>query len=170
MSESQMSDGEFTRIFTSMIIGGVILTIVLIIIANFVGGGRSNISEVQEQMRAEAIAQRVEPIGKISVGEVAKNAPAPASTAGAASSETVSGKATYESSCTACHAAGVAGAPKYGDNAAWAPRVAQGTDVLYDHAINGFKGNSGFMPARGGADLSDAAVKAAVDYMLEAVK
>jgi len=165
MSE-QMSDGEFTRVFSSMIIGGIILTIVLIILANFVGGGRSTTSDVQKKLQNEAIAQRVEPIGKMTVGEVAKAAPVPAAGTG----EQVSGKATYDSSCTACHAAGVAGAPKYGDGAAWKDRIAQGKSVLYQHALNGFQGKSGFMPARGGANLSDAAVKAAVDYMVDAAK
>ena len=167
MSENQLSDGEFTRIFFSMIIGGVILMIVLIAIANLIGGGQSNISELQQKLQAEKIAERVEPIGKITVGTVAKAAP---TATGSAGTEAISGKSTYESSCTACHAAGVAGAPKYGDSAAWQSRIAQGKDVLYEHAINGFKGKAGFMPARGGADLSDAAVKAAVNYMPEGIK
>ncbi len=76
------------------------------------------------------------------------------------------GKATYDSACFACHATGAAGAPKFGDKALWAPRIAKGLDVLKQHAIQGFKGDSGFMPAKGGrADLSDADVGAAVEYM-----
>jgi cytochrome c5 len=76
------------------------------------------------------------------------------------------GKQTYDSACFACHATGAAGAPKFGDKAAWAPRIAKGLDVLKQHALNGFKGESGFMPAKGGrADLSDEAVMAGVDYM-----
>jgi len=60
-----------------------------------------------------------------------------------------------------------AGAPKFGDKAAWAPRIKQGKETLYKHAIGGFKGKSGVMPAKGGrTDLSDADVKAAVDYMV----
>ena len=73
------------------------------------------------------------------------------------------GKGVYEAGCNACHAAGVAGAPKSGDKAAWAPRLAKGAPMLYDHAIKGV----GIMPAKGGnAGLSDADVKAAVDYMM----
>jgi len=73
--------------------------------------------------------------------------------------------------CSACHTAGVAGAPKTGDKAGWAPRVAQGKDTLYKHAIGGFQGKMGVMPAKGGnTSLSDADVKAAVDYMLAALK
>jgi cytochrome c5 len=81
------------------------------------------------------------------------------------------GKATYDSACFACHGIGAAGAPKFGDKAAWAPRVAQGMDVLKKHAKEGFKGNSGFMPAKGGrADLADDAVEAAVEYMVSQVQ
>lgn len=81
------------------------------------------------------------------------------------------GKATYDTTCFACHAAGVAGAPKFGDKTAWEARVAQGVDVLKKHAKEGFKGNSGFMPPKGGrGDLSDEAVEAAVEYMVSQVQ
>ena len=77
------------------------------------------------------------------------------------------GKATYDSACFACHATGVAGSPKFGDKAVWAPRVAKGMDVLKQHAKEGFKGDTGFMPAKGGrADITDADVDAAVEYMV----
>jgi len=78
------------------------------------------------------------------------------------------GKATYDSSCAACHAQGVAGAPKFGDAAAWKDRIAKGKDKLHESAIKGFKGEKGFMPPKGGfANLSDDQVKAAVDYMVK---
>jgi cytochrome c5 len=81
------------------------------------------------------------------------------------------GKAVYDSACFACHAAGVAGAPKMGDKAAWADRIKQGLDVMKGHAIKGFTGKSGVMPAKGGrADLADADVAAAVAYMVEQSK
>lgn len=77
------------------------------------------------------------------------------------------GKKIYGNVCSMCHAAGVAGAPKPGDKADWGPRIAQGNDVLYKHAIEGFTGAKGMMPARGGsAKLSDDEVKAAVDFMV----
>ncbi|HET9338802.1 MAG TPA: c-type cytochrome, partial [Casimicrobiaceae bacterium] len=77
----------------------------------------------------------------------------------------------YEGMCIACHGAGVAGAPKLGDKAAWAPRLAQGAATLHDHAIKGFQGKAGVMPPKGGnAALSDADVKAAVDFMAAAAK
>ena len=78
------------------------------------------------------------------------------------------GKATYEGACAACHGMGIAGAPKLGDQAAWEARIAQGMDVLVDHAINGYQGDNGIMPAKGGRmDLSDEAVANAVAYMAE---
>ncbi len=77
------------------------------------------------------------------------------------------GKAVYTTSCAVCHAAGVAGAPKFGDKVAWAPRLEEGTPMLQRMAIKGIRA----MPPRGGnASLSDADVKAAVDYMIAAVK
>jgi cytochrome c5 len=95
--------------------------------------------------------------------------------AGALSFSTASvaadGKSVYDGLCMACHAAGVAGAPKLGDKAAWEPRIAQGNDLLYQHAIAGFTGKTGMMPPKGGnAALSDDDVKAAVDYMVGAAK
>jgi cytochrome c5 len=80
------------------------------------------------------------------------------------------GKALYGSACIACHGAGIAGAPKLGDKAAWAPRIKQGADTLYTHAIKGFQGKMGMMPPKGGSSASDDEVKAAVDYMAAAAK
>ncbi len=78
------------------------------------------------------------------------------------------GQKTYQTACFACHGTGAAGAPKVGDKAAWAPRIAQGIETLDKHAIKGFKGKKGVMPAKGGrSDMSDADVIAAVAYMVE---
>jgi cytochrome c5 len=81
------------------------------------------------------------------------------------------GKKVYDGTCFACHATGVAGAPKFGDKALWAPRIAQGMDTLYTHSIKGFQGKAGLMPPKGGnMSLSDADMKAAVDYMVAHAK
>jgi len=81
------------------------------------------------------------------------------------------GEATYKQVCFACHGTGAAGAPKAGDKAAWKMHIAKGKATLYKHAIQGFKGTKGFMPAKGGrTDLSDDTVKAAVDYMVSISK
>ena len=92
----------------------------------------------------------------------------PAATAPATA--TIDGQKVYTAACAACHTAGVAGAPKVGDKAAWAPRIKQGNVVLYEHAIKGFQGKAGMMPAKGGSAVSDDEVKAAVDYMVGSSK
>jgi cytochrome c5 len=96
-------------------------------------------------------------------------AAAPAAAAPAVASADA-GKNVFNTACIACHGAGIAGAPKLGDKAAWTARVAQGNAVLYEHAIKGFQGKAGVMPPKGGAAVSDADVKAAVDYMVASVK
>jgi len=111
-----------------------------------------------------------------------KEAPAPAATAPAPPATTASappqaaapttsgadvGEDVFRKACRACHELGIAGAPKLGDAADWGPRIAQGTDVLYQHSLKGFTGKKGVMPAKGGfTTLSDAEVTAAVDYMV----
>jgi cytochrome c5 len=94
-------------------------------------------------------------------------APTPAAPASASADV---GKTLYGSACIACHGGGIAGAPKFGDKAAWAPRIAQGAATLHDHAIKGFQGKTGMMPPKGGASAPDADVKAAVDYMVAAAR
>lgn len=76
------------------------------------------------------------------------------------------GKSAYGKACALCHAAGVGGAPKPGDKADWGPRIAQGAELLYKHALEGFSGSKGTMPPKGGSTLADADVKAAVDFMV----
>jgi cytochrome c5 len=88
-------------------------------------------------------------------------------TMAAAGGGAADGQSVFNKTCALCHAAGVAGAPKLGDKADWGPRIAQGKDTLYQHAINGFTGQKGTMPPKGGnTALSDADVKAAVDFMV----
>lgn len=88
---------------------------------------------------------------------------ATAATAGAEDA----GKAIYDKTCALCHAAGVAGAPLPDSKEHWAARMAQGRDTLYKHAVEGYTGQAGMMPPRGGnPTLSDDEVKAAVDYMV----
>ena len=81
------------------------------------------------------------------------------------------GESVYNSGCAACHATGAAGAPKVGDKPAWEKRVAQDIEMTYGNAINGFQGETGVMPPKGGfTHLSDDDIKLAVDYMVEASK
>ncbi|MEI5996148.1 cytochrome c5 family protein, partial [Paraburkholderia bengalensis] len=91
---------------------------------------------------------------------------APASGATQSADASLAGKALYQQVCQACHAAGVLNAPKFGDKEAWAPRLKEPMDTVYNYALHG----KGAMPPKGGSNASDADVKAAVDYMVNASK
>ena len=94
-------------------------------------------------------------------------APAPAPAPVAAAPANAGGESVYKKTCALCHSSGVAGAPIPGNKDDWAPRIAQGNETLYKHALEGYTGEKGMMPARGGAaTLSDDDVKAAVDFMV----
>ena len=104
---------------------------------------------------------------KAAVPAPAVAAAAPVAAAAAPAGGKADGKKVYDATCAVCHAAGVAGAPKFADKAAWAPRLKPGIDALYASALKG----KAAMPAKGGnASLADADVKAAVDYMAAAAK
>ena len=86
-------------------------------------------------------------------------------------STTDPGQQVYNRACVACHGAGLVGAPKLGDRAAWAPRIARGRAELVAHATGGFRGETGVMPPKGGhAYLKDEQVAAAVDFMVNAAR
>jgi len=112
-----------------------------------------------------SVAERTKSIGQINFAS-SETQRQPVQVAAAAPSE-VNGKQIYQSTCVACHGAGIAGAPRLGDTGLWAKRIAKGLDTLYASAINGVQGNAGVMPAKGGnLALSNAEVKAAVDYIV----
>lgn len=170
MSEIEMSDSRFGKIFGGMIAAMAVLTVVLIIIANVVGGTlKDEMALLKEQAKAKELAARIAPIGKVKFGEPA--AATQAQAAPAPKAETVSGEATYNSACAACHTQGVAGAPKFADGGAWNQRIAKGKETLYTNAISGYQGSAGYMPPKGGnTSLSDDQVKAAVDYIVESIE
>lgn len=168
MSEHEMSDAQFGKIFGAMIASMVTLTVVLIILAFIVTQNvNARMAAQKEADRTMEINTRIAPVGSMNVGAAEQTAAAQPEAAGAAPTEALSGEAVYTANCAACHAAGVAGAPKLGDAATWSQRLAQGDDILYEHAIKGYQGSAGYMPAKGGnANLSDDEVKAAVDHMV----
>jgi len=168
-----MSDREFFKSFSGLIAAIVALTVILFIAAQFIGGKTDKATEAT--VDAKAVAERIKPVGEVTVGAVSPASPnsvmeaiIPSANAAEANDK---GKKTYDATCGVCHGPGVAGAPKLGDKAAWAPRVAQGNDTLYTHAIKGYQGKVGMMPAKGGnASLKDEDVKAGVDYMVGKAK
>ena len=120
---------------------------------------------------------RIHPAGAVYAGDTGAAAQAAAAAAAAAKAAsqvayggTTDGSVIYESLCGACHTGGVGGAPTL-DHGHWDARIAQGTDTLYTHAIEGFTGAAGVMPARGGNPaLTDEQMKATVDWMLANLK
>ena len=92
---------------------------------------------------------------------------AAAATSNAATPRQEAGEKTYKGTCSICHKSGLNGAPRLDSRQDWEARIAQGNDILYDHAINGYRGSKGFMPPRGSnIKLSEGEVKEAVDYMV----
>ncbi len=172
-----MTDRAFLKSFVGLVAALAALTVVLFIVAQMVGGKPSK--TVEATADAKAVAERIKPIGELTVGSAEAAKAATASTnpvmdaiipsANAAGDD--KGKSVFDGTCTACHTPGVAGAPKFGDKAAWAPRIAQGTATLETHAIKGFQGKAGMMPPKGGnMSLKDDDVKAAVEYMVSHAK
>jgi len=102
------------------------------------------------------------------VEEVAASTPTESATAPESTDfDLALGEEIYNTACVACHAMGVAGAPKLGDKDGWAPRLAKGMDTLFTNALQGFQGETGVMPPKGGQmHLPDDRVKAAVAYMV----
>lgn len=153
----------------------VVPVLAAVMLANFV----VTLSKTPDAGEAsgEAVARRIKPVADVDIAGAGGAKAADAADkpdAGAKAADTAArsdgsgkGKSVYESTCVVCHGAGVAGAPKLGDKAAWAPRVKTGANALYTSSIKG----KGAMPPKGGnAALADADVKAAVDYMLGAAK
>lgn len=143
------------------------------------GGDRSKDNPALSE---EAIAKRLKPVGEVVVDpsqaattDAAVAVPAPtaaapvtgAKPAATQKTDAAKGKLVYETTCMVCHAAGVAGAPKAGDKAAWTPRMKSGMSALYASSI---KGKNAMPPKGGNLALSDADVNAAVDYMVGLVK
>jgi cytochrome c5 len=138
---------------------------------------KTQLAFIQEDPRVQAtVEDRIAPLVRVAIaGEDNSDLPAPgpaqvaaAPVAAAAPVMELTAAEVYQNACAACHAAGVAGAPVTGDQAAWSARIAQGADILHEHAIAGFQGQAGYMPPKGGrSDLSDDQVRAAVDYMVE---
>jgi cytochrome c5 len=178
------------KLAIAVTVGAIGLVVAIILLAYFAVGTHKVGQSADNANSPEAIKARIAPATEIasdeSKGPVAmpsndvkplqvssKAAPAPAIVpavippAGAPVAAAGGGEGTYKSACTACHATGVAGAPKAGDKAAWSARIAKGKPALYQSALKGLNG----MPAKGGQTaLPDADVKAAVDYMIAQVK
>ncbi|MDQ2069810.1 c-type cytochrome [Natronospira bacteriovora] len=173
---SEQEDRTFFDTFMLVLAFLIVFTIVIFAISNSVANRTIADRHHQTADAAERLAERIRPEGRLclqgqeeecEVRVAAVTRPAAAEEEVAEAGE-VDGQQVYNQACTACHGPGIAGAPRTGDDAAWAARMDKGYETLLDHSINGFQGDAGFMPARGGnPNLSDEQVAAALDYMLE---
>jgi len=157
MSGHEMEKTTVAQFLLALVGALIPVLLVAFLLFKFIMGIQAtHVDVVDTKAAAEEIAQRLKPVGEVAIGEAKPDA-------GGA----VDGKKVYEGLCQACHATGAAGAPKTGDKGAWGPRIAQGKDTLFKHAIAGYTGKAGVMPAKGGnAALSDAEVKAAVEHLV----
>lgn len=171
-------DTHFFNVF-SMVIGLLVaVAIALFALARIVASQTQDKQVLEDAGYVKNVEQRISPFAKEAVAGqdnaalAIKPDAAATAQAGAGSAEMPkTGEALFQQTCSACHGAGIAGAPKAGDKAAWAPRIAKGMPALYDHAEKGFQGSSGVMPAKGGrTDAPDDLVKQAVDYMVGMAK
>ncbi len=166
-------DSHFFSVF-STVIGVLIAVAVLLFVLAKVVGTRSQVEQVKDDaLRIAAVDERTRPFARVAVAgqdnsalQIAEASSGSAPTAG--SPVPKDAEELYNAACSTCHAQGIGGAPRTGDKAAWAPRVAQGKDTLYKHAIEGFQGSAGVMPPKGGrVDLADDLIRQGVDYMVE---
>ena len=153
----------------SLILG--ISVVLMLFIFVLVAHHRGIPDRVQQQRgalmsTAISVTERIKPVGQVSILS-AETRPEPVKIAVAAPPLVRDGQQVYQATCLVCHGAGIAGAPKLGDKGQWVKHIAKGLDTLYTSAVNGMQGRAGVMPAKGGNPaLSDAEVKAAVDYMV----
>ena len=168
-------DTHFVNTF-SMVIGLlVVVALCLIALARVVAAHTQDTDVVEQRDFATSVASRIEPLSQEAlVGhdntDMAIKPDSPAGT-GVVLPIPKDGTQVYEQVCSACHGLGIAGAPKAGDVAAWGPRIAKGKTVLYDHALHGFSGQAGTMPAKGNRlDIPDALIEEGVDHMISLAK
>jgi len=173
---SVTDDRKFLDLFMRAvgILAGLVVGTLFLAIHGASGARTGQIKDDLQYQRL--VAERIAPLARVAVAgtdNAALNArdTTPAVPPPAAPAAVLTGEQVYSTTCIACHAAGVAGAPKFGDKGAWAPRLGQGLAVLHKHALEGFQGKSGVMPPKGGrVDLADQSISNAVDYMVNAAK
>jgi cytochrome c5 len=171
-------DNHFINMF-SLVIGILAaLAVVFFVVARGIGADAESRAMISEPDYTRTVEARIAPFEQEAVAgqnnAALAIAPVASATAEAGGSSApampTTGKELFEQTCSACHGAGIAGAPKAGDKAAWASHIAKGLPTLYDHALHGFTGTTGTMPAKGGrTDAPDPLVEQAVNYMVSLV-
>ncbi len=165
------TDAVFLKRFAQLIAFLMCVAISLIALAAYIYGKHPSAPSPDAD---KVIAERLAPVGGVYAGDTgraamqaAADAAAKAAASQVAYGGTTDGKTIFGNLCHSCHETGVAGAPKVGDKAEWAPRIAEGMDTLLKHAIDGYTGKTGTMPPKGGNPaLSEAQMKATVEWMV----
>ncbi len=169
------TDSVFLKRFAILIGSLAVIALLLVALSAYIYNANP---PAENPNKAAMIDQRITPVGGVYAGDTGRAAmqAAQESATKAAASQvayggTTDGKVIFGSLCHSCHETGVAGAPKVGDKAEWAPRIAQGLATLDKHAIEGYTGKTGVMPPKGGNPaLNDDQMKATVAWMVSQVK
>jgi cytochrome c5 len=163
-------DSQFFNVF-SLVLGLLVtFAILMFALARYVGKTQQGPQVEEDAMYVASVQARTQTPVRVAVAgqdnSALKIEPTAAAGAAVVMAVPTDGHGAFEAACKACHGEGLAGAPKAGDKTAWGPRIAQGKETLYKHAVGGFNGTKGVMPAKGGrTDFPDELVKQAVDYM-----
>jgi cytochrome c5 len=154
----------FTMNLKAVLIGLVILAVVVFVADRLMREG--NEPGTRDPMKTQAIAERIQPVGQVSIatGATPTVLPPPPATPATMHASTEKARQVYTSACFVCHETGAADAPRRGDKAAWQPRLAQGMETLVSHVRNGF---NAMPPRAGNPALSDVDIIAAVTYLVE---
>ena len=165
------NDSQFFNVFSVVLGLLVTFAILMFALARYVGKHHQNVQVQADPMMQESIQTRTAVPARVAVAGQDNSAltiaPVSAASANVIAVSFKDGTEVFEGACKACHGLGIAGAPKVGDHAVWAPRIAKGKSTLYEHAIKGFTGTAGVIPPKGGrTDVSDELIKAAVDHMI----
>jgi cytochrome c5 len=156
-----------TNVWTILGISAVLMLFIFLLVGHHYGmRDRVRMDRAVLLGSGSNVAERIKPVAEVNIAP-AETQREPVKSAAAAPPPTRNGQQIYQATCVACHDAGIAGAPKLGDKSQWAKHIAKGVDALYASAVNGVQGSAGAMPPKGGNPaLSDAEVRAAVDYMV----
>ena len=158
-------DSKFFDLFMVVLAILVGISVMIYFISANLSEGSQQQFITQDAAYQEQIKSRIAPVGQVSMP--GDEFVAPVVAAAEPVKEELTGAQVYNNACGACHTNGIGGAPKLGDVAGWEPRIAQGLEILREHAINGYQGDAGYMPAKGGnLGLSDDEVYRAIDYMV----
>ena len=162
MSNTESSDTHFFNSF-SLVLGILIfVAIVLFAVARSIGADTQGQAVLLERLHLQEVQKNIAPFAHVAVAGKDNSALAVVTAPAAAADVPATGELAFAKVCSACHTAGINGAPKIGDHAAWGPRIAQGKETLVKNALAG-KGN---MPPKGGTTWPDATIRMAVEYMV----